>query len=174
MIFEFDGKRPKIGKNVFIAPTATVVGDVEIGDGSSIWYGTVVRGDSNYVTIGKNTNIQDNSTIHTNRSVPTIIGDDVAVGHNVVIHGCTIEDHCLIGIGSLVLDFAIVKTGSVVAAGSLVKPGQIVGPNHMVMGNPAVLRKEVTDTELIDRPVASYLQLAKEHMTLREVKGLSH
>ena len=173
MVFEFNGKKPKIGKNVFIAPTATVVGDVEIGDGASIWYGTVVRGDSNYLKIGKNTNIQDNSTIHTDRSGPTIIGENVAVGHNVVIHGCTIEDHCLIGIGALVLNQALVKKGSVVAAGSLVKPGQTIGPHHMVMGNPATFRKDVTDTELIDRPVTSYLQLAKEHMTVREMKGFS-
>lgn len=173
MVFEFNGKKPRIGKNVFIAPTATVVGDVEIGDGASIWYGTVVRGDSNYLKIGKNTNIQDNSTIHTDRSSPTIIGENVAVGHNVVIHGCTIEDHCLIGIGALVLNQALVKKGSVVAAGSLVKPGQTIGPHHMVMGNPATFRKEVTDTELIDRPVTSYLQLAKEHMTVREMKGFA-
>jgi len=142
MVFEFNGKKPRIGKDVFIAPTATVVGDVEIGDGASIWYGTVVRGDSNYLKIGKNTNIQDNSTIHTDRSGPTIIGENVAVGHNVVIHGCTIEDHCLIGIGALVLNQALVKKGSVVAAGSLVKPGQTIGPHHMVMGNPATFRKE--------------------------------
>ncbi len=165
MILSFNGKVPKIGNNVFIAPTATIVGDVEIGDGTSIWYGTVVRGDSSFIRIGKNTNIQDNSTIHTDTAGPTIIGDDVTVGHNAVIHGCTVEDRCLIGIGAIVLGKAIVKTGTIVAAGSLVRRGQQLGPGQLVAGNPAALKRNLSDAdnEMLDGPVRRYLRYAKEH-----------
>ena len=169
MILSYNGKTPKIGKNVFIAPTATVVGDVEIKDGANIWYGTVVRGDASYIKIGKNTNIQDNATVHTDTGGPTIIGDNVTVGHNAVIHGCTVEDKSLIGIGAIVLGKALVKTGTVVAAGSLVKRGQIVGPNQLVAGSPAVVKRDLleADKDILDLPVKRYLLLARGHDAIR-------
>ena len=165
MILSFDGITPKIGKNVFIAPTATIVGDVEIGDGASIWYGTVVRGDSSYIRIGKNTNIQDNCTVHPDTGGPTFIGDDVTVGHNAVIHGCTVENRCLIGIGAIVLGKARVKEGSIVAAGSLIKRGQEIGPGQLVVGSPAVFKRDLSDSdsELLDGPVRRYLRFARAH-----------
>jgi hydroxypyruvate reductase len=168
ILVEYNGKKPKIGKNVFVAYTATMVGDVEIDDGASIWYGTVLRGDTSYIRIGKNTNIQDNCTIHTDTGGPAIIGDDVTIGHNAVIHGCRVEKRCLIGIGAVVLGKAHIKTGSVVAAGALVKSGQAVGPNHLVAGNPAVFKKTLTasDAKIIDRPVRNYLRLARENNIL--------
>ena len=171
MILEYNGKKPKIGKGVFIAPTAIVVGDVEIGEGASIWYGTVIRADSSYIRIGKNTNIQDNCTVHTDSSGPVIIGDNVTAGHNVVIHGCTVESRCLIGIGAVVLSRAHIKNGSVVAAGALVRNEQVVGPHHLVVGNPAVYKKTLPspDVEIIDRPVRNYLRLAREHREARQV-----
>lgn len=165
MIVSFNGKTPKIGKDVFIAPTATIIGDVEIEDGANIWYGTVVRGDSSYIRIGKNTNIQDNSTVHTDKGGPTIIGKDVTVGHNAVIHGCTVEDRCLIGIGAIVLGKARVKAGTIVAAGSLVRRGQELGPGQLVAGNPAAFKRNLSDAdnEMIEAPVRRYLRYAKEH-----------
>ena len=163
---EYYGTKPKIGKDVFIAPTAVVLGDVEIGDGSSIWYGAVVRGDEAKIRIGKNTNIQDNCTLHSDPPSPLVIGDNVTVGHNAVVHGCTVEDDCLIGIGSIVLNDARVKTGSIVASGCVVKQGQEVGPYHMVAGAPARLKKELTPAD-VDKNrdnAHTYGSLAKKHM----------
>lgn len=138
MIIQFRGKTPVIGINVFIAPTAVVVGDVSIGEDSSIWFGTVVRGDVNSIVIGARTNIQDNSTLHVvTDAFPLLIGKEVTVGHNVVLHGCTVEDRCLVGIGSIILDGARIGKGSVIAAGSLVTPGTEVPENSLVRGIPA-------------------------------------
>lgn len=166
MIFEYKGKKPKIGKNVFIAPTAVIVGDVEIGDHASIWYGVVIRGDLAPVTIGENSNIQDNCTVHTDTAHPAVIAENVTVGHNAVVHGCTVEADCLIGIGAVVLNGACIKAGSVVASGSVVKEGQIVGPRHLVAGVPAMLRKELTEDDVrkFGGPLRTYLELAKEYM----------
>jgi len=159
MIFEFDGKRPRIGRNVFIAPTAVIIGDVEIGDNSSIWYSTVIRGDVDAIRIGNNTNIQDNCTIHVDPGKPAVIGDYVTIGHNAVVHGCTIEDICLIGINSTVLNRAHIRKGSIVASNALVREGQEVGPYHLVAGVPAVLKKEMGEDalELILLPAHSYI-----------------
>lgn len=165
MILSFNGKTPRIGKDVFIAPTAVIIGDVHLADGVNIWYGTVVRGDSSYIRIGENTNIQDNSTVHTDRGGPTIIGSDVTVGHNAVIHGCTVENRCLIGIGAIVLGKATIKAGTIVAAGSLVRRGQQLGPGHLVAGNPAVFKRDLSDAddEMLDGPVGRYLRYAEAH-----------
>jgi carbonic anhydrase/acetyltransferase-like protein (isoleucine patch superfamily) len=111
LILSFQDKTPVIGKNVFIAPTAVVIGDVQIGDDSSIWYGTVLRGDMAPIRIGCQTNIQDNSVVHTDHGHPATIGDRVSVGHRAVVHGCTLEDEALIGIGAIVLNGARVGTG---------------------------------------------------------------
>ncbi|MBW2575357.1 MAG: gamma carbonic anhydrase family protein [Deltaproteobacteria bacterium] len=170
MILEYKGHRPKIGKNVFIAPTATIIGNVEIKDGASIWYGTVLRGDMAPITVGKSTNIQDNCTIHTDFDKPTIIGDYVTVGHNAVVHGCIIENYCLIGINAVVLSNAFIKTGSVVAAGSVVKHGQVVGPYHLVAGTPASIKKELSESEMEKRKNTAehYIELAVEHRAIKK------
>jgi carbonic anhydrase/acetyltransferase-like protein (isoleucine patch superfamily) len=133
MIIPFRGITPVLGRNVYIAPTAVIIGDVRIGDDSSIWFGTVVRGDVNSIVIGARTNVQDNSTLHVvTDAFPLIIGDEVTVGHNVVLHGCTVEDRCLVGIGAVVLDGVKIGTGSVVAAGSVVTQGTEV-PGHSLV-----------------------------------------
>lgn len=165
MLFEYKGKSPKIGKNVFIAPTAVVIGDVEIGDYSSVWYGAVIRADLASVRIGRYTNIQDNCSIHVDYDFPANIGDYVTVGHNAVVHGCTVEKNSLVGFNASVLNGATVKTGSVIAAGSLVKEGQSVGPNHLVAGAPAILKKELPDnmSEALELPARVYLELAESH-----------
>ncbi|MBF0226188.1 MAG: gamma carbonic anhydrase family protein [Desulfobacterales bacterium] len=165
IIIEYKGKKPKIGNNVFIAPNATIIGNVEISDNSSVWYGAVIRGDLDLITIGSNTNIQDNCTVHTDYGKPTIIGNNVTIGHNAVVHGCTIEDNCLIGFNAGVLNGAIIKKNSVVAAGSVVKEGQIVGPYHLVAGVPSTLKKELSKEigDSLELPAKVYCEIAKEH-----------
>ncbi len=144
LIKKVRGFVPKIGNNCFLADNATVVGDVTMGEGCSIWFGAVLRGDVNTITIGDRVNIQDNSVVHTlyEKSV-TEIGNDVSVGHNVVIHGAKICDKALIGMGSVVMDHAVVGEGAIVAAGSVVLGGTQIGPNELWAGSPAKFKKMV-------------------------------
>ncbi|MBQ9466757.1 MAG: gamma carbonic anhydrase family protein [Muribaculaceae bacterium] len=138
------GFEPKIGEGTFLADNATVVGDVTMGKDCSVWFGAVLRGDVNTITIGDRVNIQDNSTIHTlyEKSV-TEIGNDVSIGHNVVIHGAKICDMALIGMGSIILDHAVVGEGAIVAAGSVVLSGTQIGPHELWAGSPAKFKKMV-------------------------------
>jgi carbonic anhydrase/acetyltransferase-like protein (isoleucine patch superfamily) len=168
MILDYKGQRPRIGKDVFIAPTAVVIGDVDIGDNASVWFGAVVRGDMAPIRIGPNTNIQDNATVHTDHGHPAIIGANVTVGHNAVVHGCTLDDDCLVGIGAVVLSGAHVSKGSVVAAGSVVRENQNVGPHHLVAGAPAVFKKALAplpDGQFITT-VADYIELRAHYLKL--------
>jgi carbonic anhydrase/acetyltransferase-like protein (isoleucine patch superfamily) len=169
MILPYLGKTPTIATNTFIAPTATIIGDVEIGEGASIWYGTVLRGDLAAIRIGTNTNIQDNCTVHTDINKPAIIGDHVTVGHNAVVHGCTVEKRCLIGMNAVVLSGAHLKTGSIIAAGALIKEGQETGPFQLLAGMPAIVKKELSEEilEILDVPVDEYLELARLHKESR-------
>lgn len=165
MIIEYKDIRPKIGLNVFIAPTAIVIGDVEIKDNASIWFGSVLRGDMAPIVIGRNTNIQDNCTVHTDKDKPALIGDNVTIGHNAVVHGCAIEDRCLIGISATILTGARVREGSIVAAGSVVIEGQQIGPYQLATGVPAKTKKELSPTASGDIPqsVRNYLKLAADY-----------
>jgi carbonic anhydrase/acetyltransferase-like protein (isoleucine patch superfamily) len=165
MIMSFNGKHPQIGPDVFIAPTAVVIGDVSIGEGSSIWYGTVLRGDTEPIVIGRYTSIQDNSTLHSDHGFPTIVGSEVTVGHHALVHGCTIEDGCLIGNGAQVLNGAAVRTGSVVAAGSIVREGVEIGPGQLAAGLPAVVKRALTETDRarLRRAIDLYRDLARRH-----------
>jgi carbonic anhydrase/acetyltransferase-like protein (isoleucine patch superfamily) len=168
MIMAYQGKAPRIGNNVFIAPTAAVIGDVEIADGVSIWYGAVIRGDLASIRIGADTNIQDNCTIHVDRGRPAVIGQSVVVGHNAVVHGCTIEDQCLIGINAVVLNGAQIRRGSIVAAGAVVLEDQMVGPLELAAGMPARVRKQLPDsmTHTIRHDAEIYLDLARQYAQL--------
>ncbi len=148
MIYEYKGVRPRIGENVFLAPGTVVLGDVEIGDGSSLWFYTVVRGDVYPIKIGRKTNIQDNCMLHvTGGRFPLNIGNEVIVGHRAVLHGCTIHDNALIGIGALVLDGSVVEEGAIVAAGAVVTPGSIIPANRVAFGIPARATRELTSGE---------------------------
>jgi len=169
MIFEIDGKRPKIGDHVFIAPTAVIIGNVEIHDGASIWYGTVLRGDMDAIVVGEDTNIQDNCTVHTDYGNPAILGDRVIVGHNAVIHGCIVEDECLIGIGAIVLTGAVVKKHTVVAAGSLILENQSVGPTQLVAGTPATVKRTLSTEDLprLKKPLENYKHLSLLNFGIR-------
>ena len=172
MIIDLGEKKPRIGNSVYIAPTAVIVGDVDIRDGASIWYGAVLRGDMAPIFVGENSNVQDNCTVHTDYGKPAHIGKHVTIGHNCVVHGCYIEDYCLIGMGSLLLNECRVLTGSMVAAGSLLKEGQIIGPFQLVAGAPATFRKEFPH-EIIPRiadPIQNYLDTSHEHMTFSRIR----
>ncbi len=170
MILRYKDKEPKIGKNVFIAPGAVIIGDVVIKDGASIWFNCVVRGDMAPVEIGENSNIQDNCTVHTAQNAPVKIGNHVTIGHNAIVHACTIENDVLIGMGAIVLDNAIIKSGTVIAAGSIVKEKNIMGPDELYAGIPASKKKEFDPShrkELTDHAV-EYSNLALEY--IKELK----
>ncbi len=167
MIIEINGKKPRIAEGVFVAPNAVVIGDVEIGEGSSIWYGAVIRGDLNLIRIGRYSNIQDNCTIHVDGINTTIIGDYVTVGHNAVLHGCRIGEGSVIGLGSILLNGSIIGKGSIVAAGAVVRERQEIGENQLVAGSPAVFKRELdADSAIANRnPAEIYVELAKKHLT---------
>jgi carbonic anhydrase/acetyltransferase-like protein (isoleucine patch superfamily) len=173
MRITFNAKSPTIGRNVFIAPTAVLIGDVTVKDGASIWYNTVLRGDMDPIVVGENTNIQDNCTLHTDAGYPCILAANVTVGHNAVVHGCTVESGSLIGIGAVVLNGARIGTESVVAAGSVVREGQEVGPRHLVAGSPATFKRELDDAlaARFREPVADYLALSELHRTRLSMDG---
>jgi len=132
---------------VYVAPSADIIGDVELAENSSVWFQCVLRGDIEPIRIGANSNIQDGTVIHTMAGAPTLVGDWVTVGHRVVLHGCTIENHCLIGMGAVVLNHVVVGEGSIVAAGALVAENTMIPPRSIYMGVPAKLRREVTEEE---------------------------
>jgi len=149
MIKSFLEQTPRVHPTVFIADDAFVIGDVEIGEDSSVWFGSVIRGDVNYIRIGARTNIQDHTVIHVNSGThPTILEDEITVGHRVTLHGCYVESGSLIGIGSVLLDGVRIGRGSLIAAGSLVTPNTQIPPRSMVMGAPARVKRELTDEEL--------------------------
>ena len=150
------GQWPRLGGGVYIDPAATVIGDVEIGDDSSVWPATVIRGDVNFIRIGARTNLQDGTIVHVSHDGPhaklggfaTRIGDDVTIGHKAIIHACTIEDAVLIGMGAIVLDGAVVKKHAFVGAGALIPPGKIVGEAEMWLGNPGRFARKLSEAEI--------------------------
>ena len=159
LIRPYGGKAPRLHGTAFVAETAVVIGDVELGEDSSVWFGSVLRGDIHSIRIGARTNIQDQSVVHvTGGTHPTCVGDDVTVGHRVTLHGCTIQDRCLIGMGSIVLDGAVIGEDSLVGAGSLVPPGMIVPPRKLALGAPARVKRDLTAAE-----IASFLASAQSY-----------
>jgi carbonic anhydrase/acetyltransferase-like protein (isoleucine patch superfamily) len=145
------GRLPRVHPTAFIDDSAQVIGDVDIGEESSVWMAVVVRGDVNFIRIGRRTNVQDGSIVHGMlRTHSTAIGDNVTIGHGAVLHGCTIEDQCLIGIGAIVLNGARVGAGSIVAAGTLLVEGMQVPPRSLVIGSPGKVKRSLTDAELAD------------------------
>ncbi|MCX7760270.1 MAG: gamma carbonic anhydrase family protein [Hydrogenothermaceae bacterium] len=161
IIKPFKGKYPKIHPSAFIAENAVIIGDVEIGEGCSIWYNVIIRGDVNYIRIGDRTNIQDGTIIHVDhKRYPTIIGSNVTVGHNVMIHACTIEDYCLIGMSSTVMDGVVVGKQSIIGAGALVTPGKIIEPQSLWAGIPAKFVRKLTEEELswLEKSAENYVK----------------
>ncbi len=167
MILSYCGKSPRFGKGVYIAPSADIIGDVEIGDRSSIWFQTVVRGDVHYIKIGQCSNVQDGSVLHVMRNeYPLEIGDYVTVGHTVRLHGCVIESNCLIGMGATVLNGARVGAGSIVAAGALVSEKTIIPPESLFMGVPAKFVRRLKESELsmIRHYADNYLEYTETYL----------
>lgn len=148
MLLKFKGHYPKIAPTAWVANSADVIGKVEIGENSSIWFGCVLRGDVNNIIIGNNTNVQDLSMIHMDTDSQTILGDNVTIGHKVMLHGCTIEDNCLIGMSATILDHAVIAEGSIVGANSLVTAGKKFPPKSLIMGSPAKVVKQLTDEDV--------------------------
>jgi carbonic anhydrase/acetyltransferase-like protein (isoleucine patch superfamily) len=161
----YQGKRPEIAKSAYIDPAAVIIGDVKIGEDSSIWPLTVVRGDVHYIRIGARTNIQDGSILHVMRDeYPLILGDDVTVGHAVTLHGCTIANRCLIGMGSIILNGVTIGEGSIVAAGALILERTAIPPSSLVVGHPAKIKRHLTG---IDQ--ASIDEYAKRYVTYKNI-----
>jgi gamma-carbonic anhydrase len=163
MITPFNDTTPKIHGTAFIAGDAVIIGDVEIGEDSSIWFGSVLRGDVNHIRIGDRTNIQDGTVIHvSSKDHPTILENNITVGHRVTLHGCHIESGCLIGIGSIVLDGARIGKNSLVAAGCLVTPNTHIPSGSLVMGSPARVKRPLTPKEIagLETSWKNYVELS--------------
>jgi carbonic anhydrase/acetyltransferase-like protein (isoleucine patch superfamily) len=174
MLMKYKKWYPVIKKDVFLAPSADIIGNVEIGEDSSIWFATVLRGDVHYIKIGDRTSIQDGSMVHVTHykkddmsdGHPTIIGDDVTVGHKVMLHGCTIEDASLIGMSATILDGVVIGKESIVGAGSLVTKNKKFPPRSLIMGSPAKVIRELTDDEVAElyASASRYVSFKNEYL----------
>ncbi len=165
----YQGITPTIGTGVYIHPTASVIGDVTLGEDASVWPGCVIRGDVNHIRIGVGTNVQDLSVLHTSHKsswdpagAPLIVGNHVTIGHKVILHGCTIADECLIGMGSIVMDKVIVQKHVLLAAGSLVTEGKVLESGYLYMGSPARKIRQLTQKEL-----EHFMYSAKHYIKLK-------
>ncbi len=147
MIIEYEGITPNIHSSVFVAPGAMIIGDVKIGEESTVWFNCVLRGDLEPIHIGCRTNIQDGSVIHMDKEIPCLIGDDVTVGHGAILHSCAIDNEALIGMGAILLTGCKIGERAIVAAGTLVREGQEIPPGTIAMGVPAQVRREATEAE---------------------------
>lgn len=165
-ILAFEGKEPRIAEDAYVAPTATLIGDVVVESGASVWFGAVLRGDFNRIVIGAGTSVQDNSVIHTNEGLPTVVGENVTVGHLSLLEGCTVEDSALIGMGSIVLNRAGVGTGAMLAAGSVVVEDAEIPPGVLAAGAPAKTKKELggSSAEWVEMAAREYQALRLKYM----------
>lgn len=163
MVRPYRGRWPDIHPTAFVDQSAQVIGDVVVGETSSVWMNVVVRGDVHQIRVGRRSNIQDGTVVHVMRDThPTTIGDEVTIGHGALIHGCTIEPRCLIGMGAIILNGAVIGSDSIVAAGTLVTEGFVVPPRSLVMGSPGKVRRSLTNDE-----VTSILDYAERYVTYR-------
>ena len=170
MIHAYKGVVPKLHPTAFVAHSADIIGDVELAEEVGVWFTSVIRGDVNFVRIGRGSNIQDGTVIHVNRrGTPTIIEEYVTVGHGARLHGCHIKSHCLIGIGAVVLDGAVLEEECLVAAGAVVSPGTKAPRGSVLMGAPARVKRQVTeaDLDLIHRSATNYVALAAEYKAMQ-------
>lgn len=179
LIRSFAGKHPRIDPQAFIAESAVVIGDVAIGPGSSVWYGSVLRGDLHRIAIGRDSNIQDGTVIHVNSDrdgtwggdggMPTVIGDEVVIGHMALIHACTLSDRCFIGMGAIVMDGAVVEPDAMVAAGAMVTPRKVVKSGELWAGRPARMLRKLGEAELAERAYIArhYAELAAVYLAER-------
>jgi carbonic anhydrase/acetyltransferase-like protein (isoleucine patch superfamily) len=163
-------REPKVDQEAFTAPTSVVIGDVTLHAGAGVWYGAVLRGDVERITVGASSNVQDNCTLHADPGFPVTVGERVSIGHNAVVHGATVEDDCLIGMGATVLNGAVIGAGSLVAAQALVPQGMQVPPGSLVAGVPAKVKRELTaeEREGITLNGTMYAELARAHREAHE------
>ena len=162
-LYAFEGAAPRIAADAFIAPTAVVIGDVEVGAGSGVWFGCVLRGDTNFIRVGARTNIQDGSILHVAAgTLPCLVGDDVTVGHAAIVHACTLHDWAFVGMGATVLDGAVIERGGMLAAGALLTPGKRIEPNELWAGVPAKKLRDMDTAERagFDHNAVHYVELA--------------
>ena len=171
-IITYQGKTPRIDPTAFIAPGARIIGDVEIGPNSSVWYNCVLRGDVNAIRIGARTNIQDGTVIHVDSpkpgseaGLPTLIGDDVLIGHMVMLHGSILHDHAFVGLGSIVMDGCTIQSDGMLAAGALLSPGKTIGAGELWMGRPAKMLRDLNPAEIAGNRMGAthYAHLATLH-----------
>jgi len=166
LIKPYKGIHPKLHPTVFVVETAVIIGDVEIGEYSSIWFNAVVRGDVHYIRIGDRTNIQDLCMLHVTKDThPLILGNDITVGHSVTLHGCTIKDRCLIGMGTTILDGAMVGEDCIIGAGALVTEGAVIPPGTLAIGMPAKPKRDLTEKEIarIRQSAQNYIDYARTY-----------
>lgn len=172
-IFEFDGRRPSIDPSAWIAPTAVIIGDVEVGPGASVWFGAILRGDTSRITVGPSTNIQDNCVIHVSTSLPTVLGQGVTVGHGAMLEGCVVGDGSLVGMGSIMLQRSRLGTLAMLAAGSVLGEGREIASGRLGAGVPAKDRGEVspeTAARWLAAPADNYREKASRFReTLRQI-----
>ncbi|MCP3762427.1 gamma carbonic anhydrase family protein [Domibacillus sp. A3M-37] len=175
MIYPYKDKKPVIAESVFVADFATITGDVIIGEESTIWYNTVIRGDVAPTVIGRRVNVQDNSVLHQSPNNPLLIEDDVTIGHQVMLHSCKIRKGALVGMGSIILDNAEIGEGAFIGAGSLVPPGKVIPPNTMAFGRPAKVIREVNDADRKDmeRIVQEYAEKGQYYKGIQEKDRLN-
>lgn len=169
LVLPIDSVWPLLGRDVFVAPNATLVGDIELGDASSVWFGAVLRADIGPIRIGARTNIQDLACVHlTGGESSTAVGVDVTVGHSAILHGCTIGDRCLIGMGAIILDNAVIGEDSLIGAGALIPPRTVIPPRSYVLGRPGRVLREVTEAEARLGPdgAAHYVENARRFLAL--------
>ena len=170
IVRSYQGKEPRFGQRVFVADNAAVIGDVEVGDDASIWFGVVLRGDIHHIRIGARANVQDNCVLHVEAaSDPAIVGEEVTIGHAAVVHGCTVERGALIGIGARVLSGSVVGEQALIGAGSVVTEGMRVPPRTLVLGVPGRVKRELTADELarLDRSWRSYVSYKDRYLSER-------
>lgn len=164
-VLSFQGDEPSVDPSAYVAPTAALIGRVSVGAGASVWFGAVMRGDTDDLVLGERSNLQDNAVVHADPGSPAIIGAGVSIGHGAVVHGCRVEDGCLIGMNATVLNRAVIGAQSLVAAGAVVLEDTVVPPRSLVAGVPAKVRRELTDEELrgIAENAAGYLDKVTQH-----------
>jgi carbonic anhydrase/acetyltransferase-like protein (isoleucine patch superfamily) len=166
-IYSIGDRQPSLGRDAWVAPNATVIGDVRLGDNASIWWNAVLRGDNDTITIGASSNIQDGSVLHVDAGVPLTLGSHVTVGHLVMLHGCTIGDESLIGIKSVILNKAVIGRHCIIGANSLIAEGKVIPDRSLVMGSPGKVVRELTDEEVARLRLAAlgYVQNALRYRT---------